>query len=60
MYKDLLLYNFVDNHDVDRVASKFSNKALLYPLYILLFTMPGIPSIYYGSEFGLDAKKEPY
>ncbi|QRN82699.1 alpha-glucosidase C-terminal domain-containing protein [Chloroflexota bacterium] len=59
IYKDLLFYNFVDNHDVDRVASKFSNKALLYPLYILLFTMPGIPSIYYGSEFGLDAKKEP-
>ena len=60
MYKDLLLYNFVDNHDVDRVASKFSNKALLYPLYILLFTMPGIPSIYYGSEYGLDEKKEPH
>lgn len=60
IYKDLLFYNFVDNHDVDRVASKFNNKALLYPLYILLFTMPGIPSIYYGSEFGLDAKKEPY
>ncbi|MBG0770475.1 MAG: alpha-glucosidase C-terminal domain-containing protein [Anaerolineaceae bacterium] len=60
IYKDLLLYNFVDNHDVDRVAGKFSNKALLYPLYILLFSMPGIPSIYYGSEFGLDAKKEPH
>jgi len=60
LYRDLLFYNFVDNHDVDRVASKFSNKALLYPLYILLFTMPGIPSVYYGSEFGLDAAKEPY
>ena len=60
LYRDLLFYNFVDNHDVDRVAGKFSNKALLYPLYILLFTMPGIPSVYYGSEFGLEAAKEPY
>lgn len=60
LYRDLLFYNFVDNHDVDRAASKFKNKALLYPLYILLFTMPGIPSVYYGSEFGLDAVKEPY
>lgn len=60
LYQELLFYNFVDNHDVDRVASKFEDKALLYPLYILLFTMPGIPSVYYGSEFGLDAVKEPY
>lgn len=60
LYRDLLFYNFVDNHDVDRVAGKFMNKALLYPLHILLFMMPGIPSVYYGSEFGLDAAKEPY
>jgi glycosidase len=57
IYRDLELYNFVDNHDVDRVASKLGDPALLYPLYLLLFTMPGIPSIYYGSEFGLPARK---
>jgi cyclomaltodextrinase / maltogenic alpha-amylase / neopullulanase len=60
IYRDLVLYNFVDNHDVDRVASKFTDQALLYPLYLLLFTMPGIPSIYYGSEWGLYAKKGPW
>ena len=60
LYQELLFYNFVDNHDVDRVASKFTDKVLLYPLYLLLFTMPGLPSVYYGSEFGLDAVKEPY
>jgi glycosidase len=54
------LYNFVDNHDVDRVASKLGNPALLYPLYLLLFTMPGVPSIYYGSEWGLEGKRTPY
>jgi glycosidase len=57
IYQHLFLYNFVDNHDVDRVASKLGEKALLYPLYILLLTMPGIPSIYYGSEWGIEGKK---
>jgi len=60
IYRELLLYNFVDNHDVDRVASKLKNPAWLYPLYLLLFTMPGIPSIYYGSEWGVEGAKEPW
>ncbi len=51
------LYNFVDNHDVDRVASRLPEHRLLYPLYALLFTMPGIPSLYYGSEFALTGTK---
>ena len=57
IYRDMHLYNFVDNHDVDRVASKLGNSSLLYPLYLLLFTMPGLPSIYYGSEWGLQGEK---
>ncbi len=57
LYRHLHLYKFADNHDVDRVASKLSDPAQLYPLYALLFTMPGIPSIYYGSEWGLPGKK---
>jgi len=57
IYQDFCSYNFVDNHDVDRVASKLMEPALLYPLYLLLFTMPGIPSIYYGSEWGLGGVK---
>lgn len=54
VYKDLPLYNFVDNHDVDRVASSLNKPAHLYPLYLLLFTMPGMPSIYAGSEWGME------
>ena len=27
------------------------------PLHILMYTMPGIPSVYYGSEFGIEGKK---
>jgi glycosidase len=60
LYRDSHLYNFVDNHDVDRVASKLENPAHLYPLYLLLFTMPGIPSIYYGSEWGVGGTKQDW
>ncbi len=52
------LYNFVDNHDVERIYTKLSNKAHFAPVHILLYTLPGIPSIYYGSEFGIEGKKE--
>ncbi len=47
------LYNFVDNHDVDRAASTLTDTRYLNPLYGLLLTMPGVPSVYYGSEFGV-------
>ena len=59
IYRDMRLYNFADNHDVDRVASQLPEAGLLYPLYALLFTMPGIPSLYYGSERGLRARRSP-
>ena len=57
VYRGLKLYNFVDNHDVDRVAGSLQQPGWLYPLYCLLFSMPGLPSIYYGSEWGLDARR---
>jgi glycosidase len=60
MYREHSLYNFVDNHDVNRVASLLKDPGLLYPLYFLLYTMPGIPSIYYGSEWGLEGKRTPH
>ncbi|MBQ7465212.1 MAG: alpha-amylase, partial [Oscillospiraceae bacterium] len=52
------LYSFADNHDVDRIASKLQNQADLLPVYVLLYTLPGIPSVYYGSEFGLEGRKQ--
>jgi glycosidase len=59
IYRGAPLYNFADNHDVDRVASLLASPRLLYPLYALLFAMPGIPSVYYGSEFGARGRKAP-
>ncbi|GAB3536902.1 alpha-amylase family glycosyl hydrolase [Pontibacter brevis] len=59
IYKNIPLYSFADNHDVNRIASTLHNPAHLYPLHILLFTMPGVPSIYYGSEWGISGTKLP-
>lgn len=51
------LYTFVDNHDENRIASKLNNPAHLLPVYTLLFTLPGIPSVYYGSEWGIKGER---
>lgn len=52
------LYTFVDNHDVSRIASKVNNPAHLPLIELLVATLPGIPSLYYGSEFALKADKQ--
>jgi glycosidase len=59
LYADLPLYAFADNHDVNRIASVLKNSRWLYPLYCLLFTMPGVPSVYYGSEWGITGERIP-
>ncbi len=58
VYRGLPLYAFADNHDVPRVASILSDPAHLYPLHILLLSAPGVPSLYYGSEWGVLGRKE--
>ncbi|GHU88831.1 maltodextrin glucosidase [Spirochaetia bacterium] len=60
LYSDMALYNFADNHDVNRVASNVKDPAKLFPLYGLLFCSPGIPSIYYGSEYGIYGERSEY
>ncbi|MBX0327985.1 DUF3459 domain-containing protein [Oscillochloris sp. ZM17-4] len=57
IYRGLPLYSFADNHDVARVASLLRDPRHLYPLYALLLTAPGVPSIYYGSEWGIGGVK---
>ncbi len=54
----LKLYNFVDNHDVERICTKLTNKAHFVPVHILMYTLPGVPSVYYGSEFGIEGAKQ--
>ncbi len=52
------LYTFADNHDVARIMSKLNNKEHIYNVTALLYTVDGIPSVYYGSEFGIEGNKE--
>ena len=52
------LYNFADNHDVERIMTRLRDKRHFLPLHVLLYTLPGIPSVYYGSEFGIEGRKE--
>ena len=57
LYKEKHLLSFVDNHDVTRVASILSNEKHLPLIYAMCFGMPGIPCVYYGSEWGTRADK---
>lgn len=57
LYRGKHLLSFVDNHDVTRIASILSNEKHLPLIYALLFGMPGIPCVYYGSEWGTKADK---
>ncbi len=58
LYKGKHLLSFVDNHDVTRIASILTNEHHLPLIYALAFGMPGIPCVYYGSEWGAKARKE--
>ena len=57
LYKGKHLLGFVDNHDVTRVATILQNENHLPLIYGLLFGMPAIPCIYYGSEWGATGDK---
>lgn len=57
LYKGKHLLSFVDNHDVSRIASILTNEKHLPLIYALAFGMPGIPCVYYGSEWGTKADK---
>lgn len=57
LYTHLAMVNFLDNHDVPRIASKLTQAHGVFPLYLLLSAIPGIPAIYYGSESAVPGVK---
>ena len=57
LYRGKHLLSFVDNHDVSRIASVLQEPRHLPLIYALMFAMPGIPCIYYGSEWGAKGEK---
>lgn len=57
LYRGKHLMSFVDNHDVTRIASILTKKEHLPLAYGILIGMPGVPCIYYGSEWGEEGVK---
>ncbi len=57
LYTGKHMLNFVDNHDVARAFTALKEKRNVLNLYTLLFTIPGMPCVYYGSEFGTEGDK---
>ncbi len=55
--RDAHLLSFCDNHDVSRIATILNDKRCLPLVYALVFGMPGIPCVYYGSEWGAEGDK---
>ena len=58
LYRGKHLLSFLDNHDVTRIASMLNDPKHLVPAYGILFGMPGIPALYYGSEWGIQGRKD--
>lgn len=58
LYRGKHLVSFVDNHDVTRISSSLTNKNHIIPAFGMLMAMPGIPTIYYGSEWGIEGSKQ--
>lgn len=56
-YGNLYMYNFLDNHDVSRLMSVLKDPARVECCYTMMYGMYGVPSIYYGSEFGIYGAK---
>ena len=59
IYRGKHLMTFADNHDVTRLASILTNKAHIPLAYGLLLGMPGVPCLYYGSEWAEPGEKAP-
>lgn len=58
LYRGRHLLSFIDNHDVSRITDRLTSSENLRSAWGMLFAMPGIPCIYYGSEWGIRGRKE--
>lgn len=53
-------YNLLDSHDVARFLTiARGDKRILRLAYLFIFTYPGAPAIYYGSEIGIEGRRDP-
>lgn len=52
-------WTLIDNHDLPRIATIIPNVAWRRLVQALMFTLPGSPNIYYGSEVGMSGGDDP-
>jgi cyclomaltodextrinase / maltogenic alpha-amylase / neopullulanase len=54
------MYNLIGSHDTERTLTLLSGDANKLRLaYLFLFAYPGVPSIYYGDEIGVEGGRDP-
>ena len=54
-----VLFNLLDSHDTIRVSTKTPDVDKVYQQLAVLFTMPGSPCIFYGTEVLLQGGHDP-
>lgn len=54
-----VLFNLLDSHDTERLMNRFRNLDIFYQQIAILFTMPGSPCIYYGTEIAMEGGHDP-
>ncbi len=53
-------FNLLGSHDTARLQTILNgDEALIQVAVTLLFTYPGVPSVYYGDEIGLEGGRDP-
>lgn len=54
-----VLFNLLDSHDTERLMNRLNNLDIFYQQLAVLFTMPGSPCIYYGTEIAMEGGHDP-
>ena len=54
-----VLFNLLDSHDTERLMNRFHDLDLFYQQLAILFTLPGSPCIYYGTEIAMEGGFDP-
>ena len=54
-----VIFNLLDSHDTERLMNRCQDLDIFYQQLAILFTMPGSPCIYYGTEIALEGAHDP-
>ena len=54
-----VMFNLLDSHDTERLMNRFHSLDTFYQQLAVLFTMPGSPCIFYGTEIAMEGGHDP-